>query len=126
MADESPTNWRSGEFWPPLIIALVLAVAASLAYIVYQGGLKTPYKPAFSTTASPADVKQLIAYINGPPRPAGHIQNFQVQAAKRLGGIGPMAKQFGADQALATLIATTNDPEAKSAAEIALAQIEGR
>jgi hypothetical protein len=126
MADESPTDWRSGDFWAPMIVAIVLAMGVSLAYVVYMGGFKTQYTPAFSTVASPADVNQLIACINGPPQSAGHIKNIQVPAAKRLGAIGPMAKHFGADKALATLIATTNDPEAKSAAETVLARVKGR
>jgi hypothetical protein len=92
-------------------------------------GWRVNHRPKFQappSTWTPADVNGLIAYINGPKKRIGFIANIQVPSAVRLGEIGPAAKEYGAVKALEALIANTNDPEAKDAAERALKKINGQ
>ena len=84
-------------------------------------------QPVQDAPFTAAEIDALVAYIQGPPKSVSFVNNIQVPAAIRLGELSPQqATQHGAIPALQTLIANTNDTEAKKAAERAVRRINGR
>ncbi len=125
MDEEFPDVRRSIRFWAGIILAAVAVFAVWFEGVIFMRP-QTKTQTMNLTTYSPIppnEIKQLVAYINGPPTAVGFIKNIQVPAARRLESVGPQAKSYGAVQALTALVATTNDPEAKAAAEAALKSI---
>jgi hypothetical protein len=119
--EPKPTRRRWYQFSIGAIFVVVTIIALFLGWLVNR-----PPPPPIRVPTSPAEVKALVAHVNGPAKKVGFIRNVQVPAAVRLGYVGPLAKQYGAIEALNALIATTNDLEAKKAAEDALKMIYGR
>jgi hypothetical protein len=116
----TPPRRRRLQFSIGAVLFVVTIIAIFFGWLVNR-----PPPPPIRVPSSPADIKALVAHINGPARKVGFIRNVQVPSAVRLGQVGPLAKQYGAVEALNALVANTNDPEAKKAAEDALIMING-
>jgi hypothetical protein len=99
-------------------IALVMALMTA-------GGCKKKYVAPPMSPATPEEIKEFVQMLGGKKRAAGMgIKDVRVMAATRLADIGPAAKEYGAIPALEKL-AGDPDPEAKEAAQAALAKIKG-
>ncbi len=93
MDEEFPDVRRSIRFWAWIILA-----AAAVFAVWFEGVVLMRPQTKTLTTYSPIppnEIKQLAAYVSGPPRAVGLITNIQVPAARRLEAVGPSAKQYG-------------------------------
>jgi hypothetical protein len=124
MDEESSTDRRPLKFWLAMGLIAIAAFAVWLAFVLHAVGSRSPNARLLPATA--ADMKALVAHINGPKKSIGHIANIRVTSAVRLGEIGPPGKQFGAVEGLEALIANSDDPKETEAAESALKKINGK
>jgi hypothetical protein len=117
-----PTRRRRLQFSIGAMLVVVTVIALFFGWRVNRRP-PPPIRVRIPTT--PAEIQALVAHVNGPPKKVGFISNVQLPAAIKLGYVGPPAKQYGAVEALNALIAATNDPELKRAAEDAVIKING-
>lgn len=114
-----PRRRRWFQFGVGSLLVLLTVVGLGLAL---RPTSRLPRRSVDPTTAD--DVKELVAQVQGPKRKVGFIKDIRVAAANRLGDVGELARTNGAMEALEQLAATTNDPEAREAAERAVAKLK--
>ncbi|HEY4310785.1 MAG TPA: hypothetical protein VGN12_15145 [Pirellulales bacterium] len=99
----------------------VAGFATLLVAMLLVTGCGPKYKAAPPQVATPEDIKQLIGQLAKKQKAGFGIDDIRIPAAKRLGDIGPQAKE--AIPALEKM-AKDKDPAAKQAAEEALAKLK--